>query len=233
MSSAIPPIEQSARLPAPPGTFAMSFTSSRRGARLARRLAVQRLDEWGLPYDSSASQAVALLVGELVANAVLHGHVPGRDFRLCLLAHPVGGDRRPETVRIEVSDARGEARPVLGGEEPGEEGSRGLLLVDALASKWGVTDRSIGKTVWCEYDVPACPWPGRRSRTIEGRDDSHHDDQSLSGCDEEVEPAACRVQVAQPATAGAVPQVGDVDAGVGQFHELADQPLYLGDETGR
>ncbi|MET8676185.1 ATP-binding protein [Streptomyces sp. NPDC004647] len=157
MNSAIPPIEGPAQLPAPPGTFAMSFTSSRRGARLARRLAVQRLDDWGIPYDSSASRSVALLVGELAANAVLHGHLPGRDFRLRLTAHPVGGGRRPDVVRVEVSDARGERRPALGGLERAgdEECGRGLILVDALASTWGVTDREIGKTIWAEYVLDA------------------------------------------------------------------------------
>ncbi|RPK90720.1 hypothetical protein EES46_12270 [Streptomyces sp. ADI98-10] len=31
------------------------------------------------------------------------------------------------------------------------EGGRGLLLVAALADKWGVAERNPGKVVWCEF----------------------------------------------------------------------------------
>ncbi|MER7874176.1 ATP-binding protein [Streptomyces solisilvae] len=135
--------------------FEMFFTSSRRGARLARRVVVRRLEEWGVPRDSGASQSLALIAGELAANAVSHGHVPGRRFHLRLSVQPPpgpAGRRAPASVRIEVSDACDERRPVL--REHGDddaEGGRGLLLVDALASKWGVAERGVGKTVWCEY----------------------------------------------------------------------------------
>ncbi|WP_238545493.1 MULTISPECIES: ATP-binding protein [Streptomyces] len=143
------------------GTFEMFFTSSRHGARLARRLVVRRLEEWGIPRDSDASHGIALLAGELTANAVSHGHVPGRNFHLRLTVQPPpapGVRRTPVTARIEVSDARGERRPELRDYVAEtmayqEEHGRGLVLVDALASKWGVTDRTIGKTVWCEYAV--------------------------------------------------------------------------------
>ncbi|MEU5109416.1 ATP-binding protein [Streptomyces sp. NPDC021354] len=141
------------------GTFEMFFTSSRHGARLARRLVVRRLEEWGIPRDSDASYGIALLAGELTANAVSHGHVPGRNFHFRLTVQPAPGARRtPITARIEVSDARGERRPELRDHTTAavahqEEHGRGLMLVDALASKWGVTDRTVGKTVWCEYAV--------------------------------------------------------------------------------
>lgn len=139
----------------------MFFTSSRHGARLARRLVVRRLEEWGIPRDSDASHGIALLAGELTANAVSHGHVPGRNFHLRLTVQPPpapGEHRASVTVRIEVSDARGERRPELRDHTAAamaqqQEHGRGLVLVDALASKWGVTDRTVGKTVWCEYAV--------------------------------------------------------------------------------
>ncbi|MEU5026772.1 ATP-binding protein [Streptomyces milbemycinicus] len=137
----------------------MFFTSSRHGARLARRLVVRRLEEWGIPRDSGASYGIALLAGELAANAVSHGHVPGRNFHLRLTVQPApGAHRTPVTARIEVSDARGERRPELRDHAAAtvahqQEHGRGLVLVDALASKWGVADRTIGKTVWCEYAV--------------------------------------------------------------------------------
>ncbi|WP_243761229.1 ATP-binding protein [Streptomyces sp. YIM 98790] len=141
-------------LPVPAGTFTMMFSSTRRGARLARLLSVQRLDEWGIPYSSSASQTVALLVSELAANAVRHGHIPGRDFQLALTLDPRRSRDGSAVVRVEVSDARSELRPRLSPPAGSEdEHGRGLLLVEALAGKWGVTERDVGKTVWCEVEV--------------------------------------------------------------------------------
>ncbi|MFB7075483.1 ATP-binding protein [Streptomyces sp. NPDC056290] len=123
----------------------MSFTSTPRGARLARKLASHRLDTWGYPYESDTNTTVTLIVAELVSNAVTHGRVPGRDFALSL-SHDEGRG----VVRIEVTDTH----PVLPTRRtPGtdEDGGRGLLLVDALATDWGVHDRlGPGKTVWAE-----------------------------------------------------------------------------------
>lgn len=36
------------------------------------------------------------------------------------------------------------------------EHGRGLLLVAALADKWGVRERDPGKVVWCEFRVAGC-----------------------------------------------------------------------------
>ncbi|MDX3373543.1 ATP-binding protein [Streptomyces sp. ME02-6991-2A] len=129
----------------------MLFSSTPRGARLARYLAGERLDTWGIPYGSDAHDALTLIVAELSANAVSHGLVPGRDFRLRLSAEDA-------TVRVEVTDTRGECVPALN--DPladDQEGGRGLLLVAALADDWGwfpCTDGP-GKTVWASLDV----WP--------------------------------------------------------------------------
>ncbi|WP_372499219.1 hypothetical protein [Streptomyces sudanensis] len=56
---------------------AQRFSATRRGARLIRLLAARRLAEWGHPPGTGAHDAVALVVAELAANAVLHGRVPG------------------------------------------------------------------------------------------------------------------------------------------------------------
>jgi hypothetical protein len=77
-------------------TFEMRFTSTPRGARLARRLTAVRLDAWGIPYDAAPHDEIVLIVAELTANAVRHGHVPGRDFHLRVHA-PADG----RTVRVE------------------------------------------------------------------------------------------------------------------------------------
>lgn len=135
-------------------TFEMRFTSTPRGARLARRLAAVRLDAWGIPYDTEAHDAIVLIVAELSANAVTHGRVPGRDFhlRLCLTA-------RTGTVRVEVTDTRTERVPPRPGalhDPADDETGRGLLLVDRLATRWDWHPRpdGPGKTVWAEYALP-------------------------------------------------------------------------------
>src|SRR3954466_3288512 len=84
--------------------FAMAFTSTRRGARLARRLVAHRVDAWGHPYDSPVNETITLLAAELAANAASHGHVPGRDFHPRLT-------RAAGRLRVEVSDTRAERRP--------------------------------------------------------------------------------------------------------------------------
>ncbi|MFI1657775.1 ATP-binding protein [Streptomyces sp. NPDC020472] len=132
-------------------TFTLRFTSTARGARLARRLVAVRLDEWGVPYGTEAHETVVLVAAELAANAVRHGHVPGRDFQLLLR---VADGPRP-TARIEVSDTRAERVPPRPGHLPEpelREGGRGLLLVEALADRWGWCPRlrAPGKTVWAD-----------------------------------------------------------------------------------
>ncbi|MER6731922.1 ATP-binding protein [Streptomyces puniciscabiei] len=131
--------------------FAMRFTSTPRGARLARRLVSHRLDEWGHPYTGPLNETLTLITAELTANAVRHGHVPGRDFRVRLTL-------ADDSCRIEVTDTRGERLPCLAQPQAdaGTESGRGLLLVDALADKWGVAPRppAPGKTVWAEILTP-------------------------------------------------------------------------------
>ncbi|QIJ66588.1 ATP-binding protein [Streptomyces sp. JB150] len=119
----------------------MQLSATRRGARLARLLTERQLDDWGEPYEDAAQ-----VVAELAANAVLHGRVPGRDFRLRLRLRPDG------TLRIELTDARGDRIPRVPdpvGDLP--ETGRGLRIVAACAARWGVVEAPPGaKTVWAE-----------------------------------------------------------------------------------
>ncbi|MFB7738793.1 ATP-binding protein [Streptomyces sp. NPDC056112] len=128
--------------------FTAQFASTPRGARLARRLAGQRMEEWGYPPASDASCTVALVVGELAANAVRHGRVPGHGFALSLAL-----GTKTDVIRVEVADAASAKRPpaTAPSAHPDGESGRGLLLVDALAMRWGWTPRDpVGKTVWAE-----------------------------------------------------------------------------------
>ncbi|WP_189532216.1 ATP-binding protein [Streptomyces roseolilacinus] len=136
--------------PVPEREFTMRFTSTPRGARLARRLVSHRLDDWGHPYTSPINEALTLITAELTANAVRHGHVPGRDFHVQLTLVE-------DTFRIEVTDTRTEKQPPITPPAPDSlsESGRGLLLVAALADDWGVSPRRTapGKTVWAELPV--------------------------------------------------------------------------------
>ena len=79
-----------------------------------------------------------LVVSELVTNAILHA---GTDIEAQRVV-------RADAVRIEVTD--------LGGGVPRCESTgattqgRGLPIVEALGSRWGVLELGAGKTVWCE-----------------------------------------------------------------------------------
>ncbi|MGW7228505.1 ATP-binding protein [Streptomyces cyaneofuscatus] len=138
--------------------FKRQFSSNPRGARLARRVGLYQLHTWGIPYLSDASESAALIIGELTANAVTHGRVPGRDFALGL-THTPGNREILGVLRIEVSDTRTECRPPGPGEiavpADGDDSGRGLLIVDALADRWAVVDREPppGKTVRAELDL--------------------------------------------------------------------------------
>lgn len=126
--------------------FSVPLSATRRGARLARLLATEQLRSWGLSYDPAR-----LIVAEFATNAVRHGRVPGRDFRLTLVVVP------STTLRIEVADTRRERLPVLvrSAEGPAESGY-GLLLVAELADRWGVEEGPVPcKTVWAEIDLDA------------------------------------------------------------------------------
>lgn len=122
--------------------FKVQLSATRRGARLARLLATEELRSWGLPFDAPAQ-----VIAELAANAATHGCVPGRDFRLVVLSDA-------DTLRIEVTDARGDRLPELHASDVRESG-HGLILVDALADRWGVCRGPFPcKTVWVEFDLP-------------------------------------------------------------------------------
>ncbi|MEU6526865.1 ATP-binding protein [Streptomyces sp. NPDC046924] len=137
--------------------FTVLLSSTPRGARLARLLAVDALRDWGLPQEAASH-----VVAELAANAATHGRLPGRSFRLML--YVVG-----TTLRIEVTDTRGDRLPALQAPDDGAESGRGLLLVEALTDRWGVVEgRFPRKTVWAELSLmPPEPDP-TRSGGIDG-----------------------------------------------------------------
>ncbi|MFC8275064.1 ATP-binding protein [Streptomyces sp. NPDC057271] len=133
--------DEPTRLLASVRQFGIQLSATSRGARLARLLAVEQLRSWGL---DALVEPTEQIVAELAANAVTHGRVPGRDFRLGLLV--VEG----AVLRIEVTDTRGDRLPALG-RPSGTESGRGLLIVEALSQSWGVRTGPVPrKTVWAD-----------------------------------------------------------------------------------
>ncbi|MFE7813628.1 ATP-binding protein [Streptomyces sp. NPDC057433] len=154
MTTGTPPFERTSHSPAHAEEFSMCFTSTPRGARLARRLTSHRLDAWGFPYESEVNDTATLVVAELAANAVTHGRVPGRDFRLSLTLTAAR-----DLLRVEVVDTRDDRLPPArphAPEDPGAETGRGLWLVACLTSRMDVGPRGDGgpgKTVRAELDL--------------------------------------------------------------------------------
>ena len=117
--------------------FSLEAEASAPGAArrfLRRALATQNLDGFG--------DVSELLTTELVTNVVLHARSP---ITVRLLT---SGDR----LRVEVDDASNKAL-VPQPADPERPSGKGLLLVDKLASDWGVDTRADGKTVWFEIDT--------------------------------------------------------------------------------
>ncbi|WP_435193543.1 ATP-binding protein [Streptomyces sp. NRRL F-5630] len=129
--------------------FRVQLSSTRRGARLARLLAVEQLREWGVPLTAPRQ-----IIAELASNAVLHGHVDGRDFALIL-------DLSPDRLRIELVDTRGDKDLEPTAPPWFAERGRGLLLVAAFADDWGVEWGPVPrKTVWAEVRLHRRGRPG-------------------------------------------------------------------------
>jgi hypothetical protein len=119
-------------------------------ARDARRLVVDALRGWGLDHLVDAG---ALLVSEVVTNAVLHARTP--------LALEV--ERRGAVVRVTVSD--GSPRPPQRRRHgPGAGTGRGLGLLAVVATDWGSgpATNPWKKDVWFELplDPALLPQPG-------------------------------------------------------------------------
>jgi serine phosphatase RsbU (regulator of sigma subunit)/anti-sigma regulatory factor (Ser/Thr protein kinase) len=96
--------------------------------------------------DDAADQVrdtAALLVTELVTNATRHA---GGDLR-------VRAGLRTDVLLVEVSDASPQLPELAGLPTWEHESGRGLLLVDALADRWGADSLPTGKRVWFELSV--------------------------------------------------------------------------------
>ena len=109
-------------------------------ANLARDLIRTTLACWGL---LCIDEPAKVIVTELVSNAVRHAQ--GDEVRVTLVR--LSHDR----VRIGVVD-RDPNRPMVKAVSLDAESGRGLLLIEAISSTWGVDVLPDGKRVWADLE---------------------------------------------------------------------------------
>jgi DNA-binding NarL/FixJ family response regulator len=111
-----------------------------RSGAAARRFMEETLDRWDC---GEVLDVVNLLVSELVTNAVVHAN---SEASVAVLLTPAA-------IRIEVTD-NGSGLPAVRDATDEDTTGRGMALVEALASDWGILPRAEGKTVWFEVPRP-------------------------------------------------------------------------------
>ena len=124
----------------------MSFwvPGGKRAAGLARRSVLSV--EANLP--PSVRHRLALLLSELVTNAIQHGGAGPHETVQVRVANAT------ERIRVEVFDPGANSAPARDRIEEG--GGYGLLLVDRLASGWGREDTEGGGSLaWFELELDA------------------------------------------------------------------------------
>ena len=120
---------------------------SEHSVRLARRVARTVLAAWQL---QDTQETAVLLLSELVMNAIQHA-------------------RETETIVVELEAVKTCLRIEIASQDPrwlqprtpDESGESGFdfLLLDALASKWGVRQTAAGRAVWAELEPPQAAEP--------------------------------------------------------------------------
>jgi anti-sigma regulatory factor (Ser/Thr protein kinase) len=105
---------------------------------VGRRFVERTLREWNV--DEETIEPVMLVANELIANAIVHAH-SSPVLSLC----GAGDD-----LLLRVADDAG-GLAVTRRATPGDDGGRGLLLVEALGDGWGVDASESGKSVWVTF----------------------------------------------------------------------------------
>lgn len=111
----------------------------------ARRLLRDALGPWLEGRIAGAE----LILSELITNAVRHGQDQG------LTPVRLGLEVVAGVLRIEVTDGGSGFVPQQGPAEPGAEGGWGLMVVAAVADRWGIDRGERGTRVWAELDPVA------------------------------------------------------------------------------
>ena len=120
----------------------LSLPAQRSSARIARHWVIHTIAAAGVT--GSQNQVVELLTAEVVANAAVHGPSDGS------IRVRAWTDARH--VYVSASDDSS-ASPVVQHPELAAASGRGMALVQALASDWGVEIGPGGKTVWFSMEL--------------------------------------------------------------------------------
>ncbi|MEI5523569.1 ATP-binding protein [Streptomyces brasiliscabiei] len=130
-------------------TYSQTLPCAPETARVGRTIVRDVLAIWTL--DHLTDRAV-LIVTELIANAIAHTR--------CHEVRLIVGWPSATRVRVGVVDREPSRRPALGRADGDDESGRGLLLIDAVADRWGYDLHGSGmrprtKEVWAELVVRA------------------------------------------------------------------------------
>ena len=104
-----------------------------------RRFVARTLRDWDV--DEARIEPAMLVANELVANAIVHA----RSAPVLSLAET------GSNLMLRVSDDSS-TPPVAQTPGPDELAGRGLVLVEALADRWGIDTSASGKSVWVAFD---------------------------------------------------------------------------------
>lgn len=118
----------------------LTLSATAASVSVARHFLADTLQAWAA---ESLEWAASQVLSELATNAVIHA---GTSYTVALL---LDGDR----LRIEVRDG---SQRVPRQRHYGMTATtgRGLALVGALTSDWGISAAVTGKTVWCVLGPP-------------------------------------------------------------------------------
>ena len=125
-----------------PARQSVRLAPDRHAPEQARRFVQDACVSWGVPR---LGRLAAVIVSELVTNAVVHARTP-----MELTARLSGADLY---LSVRDGDPRLLASPGGGVSEPPGYG-RGLLIVDTMSDGWGCAPTGEGKVVWARLAVP-------------------------------------------------------------------------------
>jgi anti-sigma regulatory factor (Ser/Thr protein kinase) len=105
-----------------------------------------------LPVTAEQRDRLALLVSEIVTNAVRHAGLAPDDPISLRIANDA------DRVRVSVRDGGpGFTPPPPGTRDPLRPGGLGCVIVAAMSDAWGIERDDSGCTVWCELAIEQHP----------------------------------------------------------------------------
>lgn len=137
-----------------------AVTARPEAVREARDALRKTLADWGF---GAVADELVLCLSEALTNAITHA-AHGDTVTVCAwhkgaLVHVevVDCDQRPPRPKVPAEVALSDPPPA---DHQLEENGRGLYLIDALSSRWGVERKPSGKRVWFEKDAEPEPLIG-------------------------------------------------------------------------